>query len=75
MGYYNSFVVKIWTENGQNLTRGCIQHVGTQESVYFADWEKMVDFMSKHVSWQINHEVGEGIEKLLSNQQGDRLNW
>ena len=75
MGYYNSFVVKIWTEDGQNLTRGSIQHVGTQESIYFADWEKVLDFISKHLSWQINHGVGERIEQLLPNPRGDQSNW
>ena len=75
MGYYNSFVVKIWTENGRNLTRGYIQHVGTQESVCFADWEKVLDFISKHLSWQIDHGVSEGVEQLLPNAQGDQSNW
>ena len=40
MGYYNSFVVKIWTEDGRNLTRGYVQHVGTQESIHFADLKR-----------------------------------
>jgi len=71
MGYYNSFVVKIWTEDGQNLTRGYIQHVGTQESIYFADGEKMVNFMLSHLSWHINGDIGDEAKQPLANPRGD----
>ena len=70
MGYYNSFVVKIWTEDGQDLTRGYIQHVGTQESIYFADWEKMADFMLSHLSWHINGDIGDEDKQPLTNPRG-----
>ena len=36
MGHYNSFLVKLWTEDEENLLRGYIQHVGTEEDIYFA---------------------------------------
>lgn len=71
MGYYNSFVVKIWTEDGHNLARGYIQHVGTQEGVYFADWEKMANFMGSHLSWHINGDMGDETEEALANPTGD----
>ena len=72
MGYYNSFVVKIWTEDDQNLARGYIQHVGTQESIYFADWEKMAHFMLSHLSWHINGDVGDETRQPLANPRGDK---
>ena len=53
MGHYNSFLIRIWTDNGQNLVRGYIQHVGTEEVVHFMDWNKMVDFMTDHLDWHI----------------------
>ena len=53
MGHYNSFLVRIWTDKGQNLVRGHIQHVGTEEVVHFMDWNKMVDFMTDHLDWHI----------------------
>jgi hypothetical protein len=56
MGNYNSFIVKIWTEDGQNLARGYIQHVGTQEGIYFADWGRMTSFISDHLNWHISEE-------------------
>ena len=70
MGYYNSFVVKIWTENGQNLTRGYVQHVGTQEGTYFADWEKMASFIRDHLNWHINGNTNEEAEPLATNLRG-----
>ena len=57
MGYYNSFLVKVWTEDGENLVRGYIQHVGTEEDIYFLKWEKMVDFMLTHMNWHFNHQM------------------
>ena len=70
MGYYNSFVVKIWTEDGQNLTRGYIQHVGTQESIYFADWEKMTSFIRDHLNWHVNGNMGDEAKQPLANPRG-----
>jgi len=74
MGYYNSFVVKIWTEDGQNLVRGYIQHVGTQEGIYFADWERMTSFISDHLNWHISGEIGVEAEPPVANPQGDESN-
>lgn len=59
MGHYNSFVIKVWTEDRENLIRGHIQHVGTEEDTYFLKWEKMVDFLLAHVNRHINHRVFE----------------
>ena len=74
MGYYNSFVVKVWTEDGQNLARGYIQHVGTQESIYFADWEKMDSFICNHLSWHINGEINDEVKQPLTNPRGGESN-
>ena len=57
MGYYNSFLIKVWTEDEGNLIRGHIQHVGTEEDIYFLKWGKMVDFMLAHINWNINHRM------------------
>lgn len=53
MGHYNSFLVRIWSDKGQNLVRGYVQHVGTEEGAHFMDWNKMVDFMTNHLDWRI----------------------
>ena len=50
MGQYNSFVVKIWTNEATAKFRGHIQHVGSQESEYFITLEKMTDFVTSHLS-------------------------
>jgi hypothetical protein len=71
MGHYNSFLVKIWTEDGENLTRGYIQHVGTQEAIYFADWEKMASFMRDHLCWHINGEIRVEAKPPVANPRGD----
>ena len=57
MGHYNSFLVKLWTEDEENLLRGYIQHVGTEEDIYFLTWEKMVDFILDHSKWNINNRI------------------
>ncbi|OGO25042.1 MAG: hypothetical protein A2144_13485 [Chloroflexi bacterium RBG_16_50_9] len=59
MGYYNSFLVKVWTDNGEKLLRGHIQHVGTEKDIYFLKWEKMVDFMQAHIKWNFNQRMYE----------------
>ena len=46
-GYYNTFIVKIWSAEGR--TRGHIQHVGTNEYAYFLSLEKMMDFIKSHL--------------------------
>ena len=59
MGNYNSFLVRVWTEDGENLLRGYVQHVGTEEDMYFLKCEKMVDFVLTHINWHVNHQMYE----------------
>ena len=49
MGYYNSFVVKIWSEEPGGAVRGHIQHVSSQENSHFLNLDKMLDFMKAHL--------------------------
>ena len=56
MGHYNSFLIRVWTEDGKEI-RGSVQHVGTQESAHFNRWERMVAFMSEHLNWQISKDA------------------
>ena len=55
MGYYSSFVVKIWVGDDQRMIRGHVQHVSTQESIYFLTLDKMVEFMMNHLNRPPNH--------------------
>ena len=48
MGYYNTFVVKIWCAEGK--MRGHIQHVSTQQHTYFLRLEDMTSFIVNHLS-------------------------
>lgn len=48
-GYYNTFVVKIWCNETDAALRGYIQHVRSQERVYFMDMKDMTDFMQNHL--------------------------
>ena len=52
MGYYNSFVVKVWINDAGDTTRGYIQHVGTQETMHFYDLDKINEFILSHVHLQ-----------------------
>lgn len=55
MGYYSSFVVKIWVDENEGVSRGYIQHVSTQEDVYFLTLDKMVTFIVNHLGPPPNH--------------------
>jgi hypothetical protein len=46
-GYYNSFVVKIWRDKG--AMRGHIQHVSSQEHIYFLNLDDMANFIRSHL--------------------------
>ena len=65
MGHYNSFLLRVWTGEHNDEVRGSVQHVGTQESIYFTSWGKMVDFVNNHLNWGINPE-GHESEDLIS---------
>ena len=49
MGHYNSFLVKIWSDDKEKLVRGQIQHVGSRDIVYFRTWKKMVGFVTERL--------------------------
>ena len=51
-GYYSSFVVKIWVNEGNDagMLRGQIHHVGTQESAHFLNFDKMMEFIMSHLN-------------------------
>ena len=49
MGYYNSFVVKIWSDEPGGKVRGHIQHVSSEESSHFLNLDKMLDFIVSHL--------------------------
>jgi len=46
-GYYNTFVVKIWCD--RRTIRGHIQHVSSQEHIYFLDLDDMANFIRTHL--------------------------
>jgi len=49
MGHYSSFVVKIWVDEESGMSRGYVQHVGTQEGMHFLALDKMAQFMMDHL--------------------------
>lgn len=69
MGHYNSFVVRVWTDDNMKLIKGYVQHTGTEESIHFADWGRMVDFILDHLSWKINGESEEKSRSVGSEQE------
>jgi hypothetical protein len=71
VGHYNSFLVRIWTDNEDSEIRGFIQHVGARESIYFTSWEKLVEFVSSHLGWRIDQGPEEEEEQILLNSQGE----
>lgn len=50
MGYYSTFVIRLWVDNGK-MVKGTIQHVGISgEGFIFSTWDKMVDLMVHNIS-------------------------
>ncbi len=75
MGHYNSFLVRVWVEEGKNVIRGHIQHVGTREAFHFLEWEKMVDFILNHLSWQVNGTTEDELWSLTNDFGESRTDW
>lgn len=48
-GFYNSFVVRIWSSEVGDLNRGHVQHAGTQEQRHFLDMRDLADFVLSHL--------------------------
>jgi len=47
---YSSFVVRFWVDESGKVRNGLIEHVGTQENTYFTTFDKMLAFMTDHLS-------------------------
>lgn len=69
MGYYNSFVVKIWSEESGGAVRGHIQHVSSREDSHFLNLDKMLDFIIAHLeppaSPPRQNDGEEGVENTI----------
>lgn len=48
MGHYNSFVVRIWSEQ-EGRMRGSIEHVLSRESLAFIDPQAILAFIRAHL--------------------------
>lgn len=55
MGYYSSFVVKVWVDDDLKMKRGYVQHVGANTTMHFLSFDKMVEFMLAHLGPNQNH--------------------
>lgn len=64
MGYYNTFVVKIWCDDHEEMIRGHTQHVSSQEHAYFSSLENLSDFIASHLGPPPNDSVTQ------NNRQG-----
>ena len=70
-GYYNTFVVKIWCDEAVANTRGYIQHVSSQERVYFVNLEDVMDFMHSRLSPPPNGSGAQDRWSVLTEEFGD----
>ena len=48
MAHYNSFVVRIWSDDSGDV-RGEVVHVATQERRRFLTWDRMEEFIVEHL--------------------------
>lgn len=73
MGHYSSFVVKLWVNDDGIMKRGHVQHVATQDGIYFLDFDKMVDFMCSNLNSCRNGSVkspdSTGLNKLANEDE------
>lgn len=49
MSHYSSFVLRLWVDDCERVTRGYIQHVDSQEGTYFVSVDRMMGFMMAHL--------------------------
>ncbi len=49
MGQYQTFVVRLWTDETDELVRGHIQHIASQHATYFQCEPKMLEFIHEHL--------------------------
>ena len=61
MGHYDSFVARVWIDDAEDIIRGYIQHVGTQETMHFYDLDKINEFILSHIHLQSDDLEGEQI--------------
>jgi len=50
MGHYSTFVVRIWVDSDQRMSRGYVQHVATQKATHFVAFDKMEEFILRHLN-------------------------
>ena len=50
MGHYSTFVVRIWVDSDQRMSRGYVQHVATQKATHFVAFDKMEEFILSHLN-------------------------
>jgi hypothetical protein len=48
-GVPTTFVVRIWSSEGEDALRGHIQHVRTRKRAYFATSERLMQFIQDHL--------------------------
>jgi hypothetical protein len=46
LGYYSTFVVKLWCDDQGKMMRGHVQHVSSLEASHFLNLSDMTDFIS-----------------------------
>ena len=46
---YESFIVRIWVDETEGVTRGQVQHVKTGDGCYFLSEDKMLAFIMSHL--------------------------
>ena len=70
-GYYNTFVVKIWRDENEEAMRGNIQHVSSQERIYFKNLEDMMDFIRSHLNPPLDGSTVQARWALITEDFGD----
>ena len=50
MGFYNSFVVKVWSDDMKKTLRGQVWHVNSHKQIYFDDLDKAMVFIKDNLN-------------------------
>lgn len=73
MGYYNSFIVRIWLDE-QGFSRGRIEHTRSHDGLVFTDLPAMMEFIRTHMAYPPSYAApsdGDHKEGRIKNDSGD----
>ena len=70
---YISFIIRLRVNDSQNIDRGYVQHVGSQDYIYFTNFDEAIEFMTNYVNQPVKEYIREEIEDNKQTKKRDKL--